>query len=221
MREIKLAPSLLAADFANLGAAVAAVEDSVEWLHLDVMDGHFVPNISFGIPVIAALRAYTSLYFDCHLMTTNPDVYLTELAEAGVDLVTMHIEAIPNPVSALQRGREVGLGVGLVLNPATPEAAIEPYLDLVDIVLVMSVEPGFGGQTFMTEVLSKVENLRELVENRGLPADIQIDGGISPETVGLAAKAGANVFVAGTAIFGQDDPGLAAGELRRIIRENE
>lgn len=221
MREIKLAPSLLAADFANLAAAVSAVEDTVDWLHLDVMDGHFVPNISFGIPVIAALRPQTSLFFDCHLMTTNPDAFLTELAEAGADLVSMHIEAVPNPVAALQRGRDAGLAVGLVLNPGTPEQAVEPYLDLVDLVLVMSVEPGFGGQSFIESVLSKVENLREMVENRGLPADIQIDGGISPETVGLAAKAGANVFVAGTAIFGEKDPGVAAGELRRIIRENE
>ncbi len=221
MREIKLASSLLAADFTNLGAAVSAVEDTVDWLHLDVMDGHFVPNISFGIPVIAALRPQTSLFFDCHLMTTNPDAFVTELAEAGADLISMHIEAVPNPVAALQRGKDAGLAVGLVLNPGTPEQAVEPYLDLVDLVLVMSVEPGFGGQSFIQAVLSKVENLREMVENRGLPADIQIDGGISPETVGLAAKAGANVFVAGTAIFGEKNPGVAAGELRRIIRENE
>ncbi len=221
VREIKIAPSLLAADFAHLAEAIEAVQDEVDWLHLDVMDGHFVPNLSFGIPVIAALRPLTNLYFDCHLMTTNPDAYLVELAEAGTDMVTMHIEAVPNPVPALTKGRDAGLGVGLVINPGTPVESVEPFLELVDLVLVMSVEPGFGGQAFLPDVLPKLENLREMVENRGLPTDIQIDGGISPETAALAAEAGANVFVAGTAIFGAESPGLAAEELRRTIKEYE
>lgn len=221
MRESKIAPSLLAADFANLASEIAGVEQDSDWLHLDIMDGHFVPNLSFGIPVIASLRHLTELYFDCHLMTTNPDAFLPELAEAGANLTTMHIEAIPNPLPALNRARESGLDVGLVLNPRTPYEAVEPFLEQVDVVLVMSVEPGFGGQSFIEEVLSKVENLREIVENLGLPTDIQIDGGISLETAALAAKAGANVLVAGTAIFGAESPSLAAKELRRIIKEYE
>lgn len=197
------------------------MEEAADWLHLDVMDGHFVPNISFGIPVIAALRGHTSLRFDCHLMTTNPDRFLSEFAEAGVDIVTMHIEAIPDPTKALARAREFGLDSGLVINPGTPLAAIEPFLDHLDVVLVMSVEPGYGGQSFIPEVLAKIESLRETVEKRGLPTDIEIDGGITPETVGLAANAGANVFVAGTAIFGAEAPAVAAKELRRAIEEND
>jgi ribulose-phosphate 3-epimerase len=217
MSRIKIAPSLLAADFALLGEEVARVERSVDWLHLDVMDGHFVPNLSFGIPVIAALREQSALYFDCHLMTTNPDAFLPELAEAGVDLVTMHIEAIPDPTVAIRRARSEELDVGLVINPGTPVAAVLPFLELVDVVLVMSVEPGFGGQPLISEVLGKVEKLRETVENSGFLTDIEIDGGITPENIGRAADAGAHVFVAGTAIFGAEDPVDAVRELRRTI----
>jgi ribulose-phosphate 3-epimerase len=221
MTEIKIAPSLLAADFASLSSEVAKVERSVDWLHLDVMDGHFVPNITFGIPVIAALRRHSELRFDCHLMTTNPDVYLEELKDAGADLVTMHIEAVPDPTLAIRRGRDVGLDIGLVVNPGTPIEAIEPYLELIDVAVVMSVEPGFGGQDFDSGALEKLTRLREIVENRGLATDIEVDGGITAENVGLAARAGANVFVAGTAIFGAVDPATAVEELRRAIENNE
>lgn len=221
MREIKIAPSLLAADFSSLRASIAEVEEAVEWLHLDVMDGHFVPNLSFGIPVISSIREHSDLVFDCHLMTTNPDAYLTELKSAGADLVTMHIEAIPNPTAALAKARSEGLSAGLVINPSTPLESIEPFLEEIDIAVVMSVEPGFGGQGFISEVLSKVERLREMVEKRGLPTDIEIDGGITPETIIPAHEAGANVFVAGTAIFGAEKPAEAVQELRRAIEENE
>jgi ribulose-phosphate 3-epimerase len=218
---MKIAPSLLAADFARLGEELARVEPVVEWLHLDVMDGHFVPNLSFGIPVIAALREKSDLFFDCHLMTTNPDAFLPELAEAGADLVTMHIEAIPDPTAALRRARAIDLDFGLVINPGTPVAAVEPFLELIDVVLVMSVEPGFGGQQFIPEVLGKVEKLRETVENHDLSADIEIDGGITSANIGRAAEAGANVFVAGTAIFGAEDPVDAVTELRRTIEKHD
>ena len=215
MSEIKIAPSLLAADFSNLESEVAQVEDHVDWLHLDVMDGHFVPNISFGIPVIEGLRPKTSLFFDCHIMTTNPDAYLPELAKAGADLVTMHIEAIPNPNPAHEAARSSGLGFGLVINPGTPFEAVSPYVEICDVVVIMSVEPGFGGQAFMPEVLPKVTAAREWVEERGLTTDIQVDGGITPDNAGMAADAGATVLVAGSAVFGAEDPPQAVEMIRR------
>ena len=217
MNQIKIAPSLLAADFADLGDEVTRIEPHVDMLHLDIMDGHFVPNISFGMPVIKSLRSRTSLLFDCHMMTTNPDVYFDELREAGGDLAMIHIEAISDPTAAALKARAAGLGFGLVLNPPIPFAAIEPFMELADMVLVMSVHPGFGGQSFMPEVLVKTESARKWVDEHGLSVDIQIDGGINPETARLAGQAGANVFVAGTAIFRADDPVAAINRLRQAI----
>ncbi|MGH8910959.1 MAG: ribulose-phosphate 3-epimerase [Acidimicrobiia bacterium] len=219
MREVRIAPSLLAADFGHLAEEVARVAPFVDSLHLDVMDGHFVPNISFGMPVISALRAATDMYFDCHLMTTNPDAYVPQLAEAGANLLTMHIEAVPDPTRAAKRVRDAGLEFGLVINPSTPFTGVAPFLELVDLLLIMSVEPGFGGQSFMEEVLPKVEAAREWVESNDLAVDIQIDGGITSETAPLARTAGANVFVAGTAIFGSHDPAEAINELRQAIED--
>lgn len=212
---VKIAPSLLAADFSRLGDQIGAVAEHVEWLHLDVMDGHFVPNISFGIPVISSIRALTDLYFDCHVMTTNPDAYVAELADAGVDLITMHIEAIPDPTRAMQRAAEHEVDFGLVLNPGTAFEAVAPYVEACGTIVVMSVEPGYGGQVFQDRVLPKIEAAREWVEDHGLSTDIEVDGGITPENAGLAASAGATVLVAGTAVFGADDPIAAIEALRR------
>lgn len=215
MTEIKIAPSLLAANFARLGDELALIEPHVDWLHLDVMDGHFVPNVSFGMPVLKSLRPLSSLKFDCHMMTTNPDTYLSELADSGADLVTMHIEAIPDPTGPAEKASEVGVEFGLVINPITPFEAIAPYVEICSAIVVMSVEPGFGGQSFMPEVLPKVEAAREWVENRGLTADIQIDGGITPDNAGIAAQAGATVLVAGSSVFRAPDPVKAVEEIRR------
>ena len=214
---IKIAPSLLAADFSRLDREIAGIEKHVDWLHLDVMDGHFVPNVSFGIPVIESIRGVTDLYFDCHLMTTNPDAYLPELAKAGINLATVHIEALPDPSEAAARARDIGIDFGLVVNPLTPFEEVAPFAELCDVIVVMTVEPGFGGQSFMPEVLPKVETAREWVENKGLSADIQVDGGITPDNARTATDAGATVLVAGSAIFRSDDPPSVVEAMRRAV----
>lgn len=190
------------------------MEPYLDLLHIDVMDGHFVPNISLGIPVIRSLRAVSHLPFDCHLMIANPENFVAVLRDAGATGITVHMEAVPDPRRIARIARDVGLGFGLVINPGTPFHTMDPYLELCDMVLVMSVEPGFGGQGFMPSVLSKVEAARKAIDNRGLEVGLQIDGGIGPRTVGQARRAGADIFVAGTAIFRQPDPIDAIAELR-------
>lgn len=217
MKPASIAPSILAADFANLGRQVGLIESHIEMLHIDVMDGHFVPNVSLGMPVIRSLRAVTDLPFDCHLMTTNPDSYLEELADAGATLVTVHLEVFPDPTKVAKLARAAGLGFGVVLNPQTPFAAVDPFLEICDMVVIMSVNPGFGGQGFMESVLPKVKKAREMVDSRALRVDIQIDGGITPATAPLARRAGADVFVAGTSVFGASDPVAAITELRAAM----
>jgi ribulose-phosphate 3-epimerase len=213
----RIAPSILAADLARLGEEVALIEPHVELLHVDVMDGHFVPNISFGVPVIASLRKATDLPLDCHLMITNPTAYLEPLAEAGADIVTVHIEAVPDPARACATARELGLAFGLVINPPTPYEAIEPFIESSDMILVMSVHPGFGGQSFITDVLTKVERARRFIDAAGLATDLEIDGGIDPTTARAARDAGADVFVAGTSIFHAESPVAAIAELRAAV----
>jgi ribulose-phosphate 3-epimerase len=217
MRPARISPSVLAADFAHLADEVSKVEPHVELLHLDVMDGHFVPNISFGIPVISSLRRVSSLFFDCHLMTTNPHVYFKELRDAGVDLVTVHVEAYPDPTEAARLAREQGLAFGLALNPPTPFEAVAPFVELVDLLLVMSVNPGFGGQAFIESSLRKVESARKLIDSQGLAADIEIDGGVTSGNARAARDAGVDVFVAGTAVFRAADPAAAVSDLRAMI----
>ena len=216
IRPVRIAASILAADFARLGEDVARVEPFLDLLHVDVMDGHFVPNISLGMPVIRSLRAVSDLPFDCHLMIANPGDHVEALYKAGATGITIHMEAVPEPTAIARMARRMDLGFGLVINPATPFDTMDPYLELCDMVLVMSVEPGFGGQGFLPAVLAKVEAARRAIDARGLDVALEIDGGIGPETIGAARSAGADVFVAGTAIFGRPDPVAAISELRDI-----
>ncbi|MCE2530190.1 MAG: ribulose-phosphate 3-epimerase [Acidimicrobiia bacterium] len=216
---VRIAASILAADFARLGDEVARVEPHLDMLHVDVMDGHFVPNISLGVPVISSLRRVSGLAFDCHLMVTDPDRLVEPLRKAGATGITVHLEAVPDPRLVEHRARQAGLGFGLVINPGTPYEALDPFLERCDMVLVMSVEPGFGGQEFLPTVLAKVEAARRAIDRRGLDVDLEIDGGIGPKTIGAARRAGADVFVAGTAIFGQPDPVMAIAGLRSAASE--
>ncbi len=214
-RHLRIAPSILAADFANLGSEVERIASKIEMLHVDVMDGHFVPNISLGPPVIASLRAATDLYLDCHLMITDPLSYLEALATAGANGVTVHIEAVPDPQPVVDEAARLGLDVGLVINPPTPVEAVQPYLDQCSMVVVMGVNPGFGGQSFIEAVVPKISRLREIIHSSALPTDIQVDGGIDRRTAALVGAAGANVIVAGTSVFHAADPAAAIDEIKR------
>jgi ribulose-phosphate 3-epimerase len=218
-RKIRIAPSLLAADFARLGEEVRAIEAAgADWLHLDIMDGHFVPNISFGPGLVKALRRHAAIPFDVHLMIAPADPYLAAFAEAGADLISLHPEAGPHLHRSLQTIRALGKKAGVVLNPATPVSAVEPVLDLCDLVLVMSVNPGFGGQSFIRSQLGMIAALRALIDHHvslgGREIALQVDGGVTAETARDCVAAGADVLVAGTAVFGAKDYAAAIRALR-------
>ncbi len=210
-----IAPSLLAADFARLGEEAAAVERAgADWLHLDVMDGHFVPNISFGPIVVKALRPRTRLPLDVHLMIAPADPYIAAFAEAGADHISVHPEAGPHLHRTLQSIRALGKKAGVVLNPATPVAAVAEVLDLVDLIMVMTVNPGFGGQAFIGSQLAKIAALKNLISDGGFDITLQVDGGITAATAGPVLAAGANCLIAGTAVFGKPDYAAAISAIR-------
>ena len=205
MKSYKIAPSILSADYANFESELKKLEaKGTEYAHIDIMDGHFVPNISFGAGVVASMRPHSRLVFDCHLMVSNPEHHIEDFARAGADIISIHAEATPHINGALQKIRAAGVKASVVINPGTPVEAVKNVLNLVDQVLVMTVNPGFGGQAFLPETMDKVRELVVLREVNQLDFDIEVDGGIDDETIRIAKEAGANVFVAGSYVFKGD-----------------
>lgn len=212
---IKISPSVLACDFSKLGEEAKRAEDAgAQWLHLDVMDGIFVPNISFGPCVIKSIRKSTGVFFDTHLMITDPIRYVGAFASAGADLITIHYESCENHAEVLEKIRSLGKKAGISIKPATPAFVLEPILPYVDLVLVMTVEPGFGGQSFMPETMESVRTVRAMINAAGLDIDVEVDGGINAKTAAIAAEAGANVFVAGSSVFGAEDASSAIAAIK-------
>ena len=217
---VEIAPSILSADFAHLARDVEAVERSgVSMIHVDVMDGHFVPNITIGPPVVCSLRKATGLLLDCHLMVENPDLHIPQFAVSGAQMISVHQEACPHLDRTIQLIKENGAAAGVVLNPATPVHTLSTILGAVDFVLVMSVNPGFGGQKFIDYALDKIRELDRLRRERRFSYRIEVDGGVSEDNVGEIVNAGCDIIVAGSSIFGRDDPAAAVAGLRRKIEE--
>ena len=217
---MKISPSMLSADFSRLGEELDRVKESgAEMLHIDVMDGHFVPNISFGMPVIKSIRRATDLFFDVHIMISQPQKYIKTLKEAGADLITFHYEAEGDPAETIRMIHEAGLRAGISIKPGTPAEVLFPYLKDVELVLVMTVEPGFGGQSFMADMMPKLRALRKEAARQGTDFILQVDGGVNRKTVGEAAAAGADCFVAGSAVFGKPDYKEEVTALRTLAEE--
>jgi ribulose-phosphate 3-epimerase len=214
---IKIAPSILSADFARLGDEIRAIEaGGADYVHIDVMDGHFVPNITIGPLIVEAVRKVTDMPLDVHLMIENPDQYIPDFAKAGADIITVHYEAVPHLHRTVQLIHSLDKKAGVSLNPATPVSSLEVILDELDLVLLMSVNPGFGGQNFIPSCLPKIEALRKEIDRRGLNIELEIDGGVKPANIAAIAGAGADVFVAGSAVFGTQDYQATIAELRRL-----
>ena len=214
-RPIRIAPSILSADFSQLGAEIEAIDKAgADYIHVDIMDGHFVPNISFGTLVMASVRKFTKKPFDVHLMISPADPYLAAFAKAGADIITVHAEAGPHLHRSIQAIKAEGKKAGVALNPATPVSALEHVIDDIDLLLVMSVNPGFGGQSFIPAALTKLAQANALIGAR--PIDLEVDGGITAENAGAAARAGCNVFVAGSSIYGGNDPATYASRIAAI-----
>jgi ribulose-phosphate 3-epimerase len=214
---IKIAPSILSADFSKLGEEIKDVEQGgADYIHVDVMDGHFVPNITIGPLIVEAVRPVTELPLDVHLMIENPDQYIPNFAKAGANIISVHAEACPHLHRTIHLIKEQGVKAGVVLNPHTPVSMIEEIIDDIDLVLLMTVNPGFGGQSFIESVLKKIETVSKLCKERGLDIDIEVDGGVNPETAKLCVKHGANVLVAGSAIYNKSDRKGAIESIRGV-----
>lgn len=219
--DMLISPSILASDFSRLGEEAQRMEScGADWLHIDVMDGHFVPNITLGAPIVKALRKRTNLVFDVHLMISEPHKYVEDFVKAGADIITFHTECDSDIGATLDLIHSLGCKAGLAIKPNTPATAVFPYLEKTEMVLVMTVEPGFGGQSFMSDMCPKLTEIRHECKGKNLSVYLQVDGGISDKTIALAADAGANVFVAGSAVFGADDPQEAIIVMRTIAEDS-
>lgn len=212
---IKIAPSILSADFSRLGEEITAIDEAgADYIHVDVMDGHFVPNITIGPLVVDAVRKVTQKPLDVHLMIENPDLYIPEFAKAGADIIVVHEEAVAHLHRTVQLIKSLGKKAGVSINPGTPVNTLESILDDIDLVLVMTVNPGFGGQSFIDSCLPKIEALREMIDSRGLQVELEVDGGVKVDNIAKIARAGADVFVAGSAVFNADDYKVTIDQLR-------